>query len=52
MGKIIAFIIIFNTSIYANSVDLRSTNKLQPSDYLYGSYGALGDPVFEVASKF
>jgi hypothetical protein len=48
MGKIIALIgALLCSAVAQASIDHRSTNKLQPSDYLYGSYGALGDPVFD-----
>ena len=31
----------------AKSIDYRSSNRLDPSDYLLGSYGEFGDPVFD-----
>ena len=48
MGKTIALIgALLCGAVAQASIDHRSTNKLQPSDYLYGSYGELGDPVFD-----
>ncbi|MFK7824474.1 MAG: hypothetical protein AB8G05_09965 [Oligoflexales bacterium] len=48
MGRIFVFLVLLiPSSIFAGNIDYRSTNRLEPEDYLLGSFGELEDTVFD-----
>ena len=44
---LIALSLSFSNNTQARNIDYRSSNDFSPSDYLFGSYGKLKDPVFD-----
>ncbi|MFK7822705.1 MAG: hypothetical protein AB8G05_01005, partial [Oligoflexales bacterium] len=44
---ILFFIVVFPSNLLAGNIDYRSSNQLEPGDYLLGSFGELEDTVFD-----